>query len=63
MLMYLIAGCFLNLTLCMTKLWVLVLSFPDFMDISNAMVNVLRHLSVCMIYIFDNLYLVAIYVD
>jgi hypothetical protein len=25
---------FLNLTLCMTKLRVLILSFPDFMDIS-----------------------------
>ncbi len=34
MLMYLFAGCFFNLTLCMTKLRVLVLSFPDFTDIS-----------------------------
>jgi hypothetical protein len=34
MLMYFFAGVFLNLTLCMTKLRVLVLSFPDFMDIS-----------------------------
>jgi hypothetical protein len=28
--MYFLAGFFLNLTLCMTKLRVLVLSFPDF---------------------------------
>ncbi len=34
MLMYLFAGFFFNLTLCMTKLRVLVLSFPDFTDIS-----------------------------
>jgi hypothetical protein len=30
---------FLNLTLCMTKLTVLVLSFPDFTDISNIMLD------------------------
>jgi hypothetical protein len=34
MLMYLFAGFFFNLTLCMTKPRVLVLSFPDFTDIS-----------------------------
>jgi hypothetical protein len=34
MLMYFVAGFFLNLTVCMTKLRVLVLSFPDFTDIS-----------------------------
>jgi hypothetical protein len=33
-LMYFFAGFFLNLTLCMTKLEVLTLSFPDFKDIS-----------------------------
>jgi hypothetical protein len=32
--MYIFAGFVLNLTLCMTKLKVLVLSFPHFMDIS-----------------------------
>jgi hypothetical protein len=36
MLMYFFAGCFFNLTLCMTKLGVLALSFPDFTDISNS---------------------------
>ncbi len=36
MLMYFFAGCFLNLTLCMTKLRVLVVLYvPDLMDISN----------------------------
>jgi hypothetical protein len=35
MLMYLFCRFFLNLTLCMTKLRVLTLSFPDFTDISN----------------------------
>jgi hypothetical protein len=40
MLMYFFAGVFLNLTLCMTKLRVLVLSFPDFTDIST-----INHLS------------------
>jgi hypothetical protein len=33
--MYFFAGFFLNLTLCMTKLRVLVLSFADFTDIFN----------------------------
>jgi hypothetical protein len=36
--MYFFAGFFffVNLTLCMTKLGVLTLSFPDFMDISSS---------------------------
>jgi hypothetical protein len=35
MLMYFLASFFFNLTLFMTKLRLLVLSFPNFMDISN----------------------------
>jgi hypothetical protein len=34
---YFFAGLFLNLTLCMTKLKVPVLSFPDFTDISSVL--------------------------
>jgi hypothetical protein len=33
--MYFFAGFFLDLTLCMTKLRVLVVALPDFTDISN----------------------------